>query len=252
MKDHTISEDESHRFVDGELSTKQAEQFSAIAARDPDLALQIEQYRRINKSLHLGFDNILDEAIPQPLLQATVYSSNWNLYAIAATLVIGVLVGYFTRALQPVDIQQPLTQVALSSHAVFIREARHAVEVGADEVDHLNAWLSKRLQSSVIAPDLTEYGLGLIGGRLLADAGKPAAQFMYENRSGGRFTLYIRNDGHMNNQDSSLHYKPQQEFGVTYWYQGELSYALTGVDNSEYLLELARRMQLNNSLKISL
>jgi anti-sigma factor RsiW len=234
------------------MTTKEADKMSAIIARDPQLALEVEQYRRVNSSLHLGFDEILNEPIPQSLLQSIAYSSNWNLYALVATLVIGVFIGYFGKTLQTTDVQQPLAQVALSSHAVFVPEVRHAVEVGADETEHLNKWLSKRLRASVSAPDLTDFELSLVGGRLLHDAGKPAAQFMYENKTGERLTLYIRNSDQKNKQDSRLHYQLQNDFGVTYWYQNDLSYALTGAESSEFLLELAKRMQRETSHKISL
>ena len=165
---------------------------------------------------------------------------------------IGILVGYFAKTLQTSEIQQPLAQVASSSHAVFIPEVRHPVEVGADEADHLNRWLSKRLQAAVIAPDLTDLGIKLVGGRLLHDAGKPAAFFMYENQDGGRFTLYIRNSESKTNPDSNLHYQTIQGFGVSYWYQNDLSYAFTGVENAEYMHDLATRLKLSTSKKTAL
>ena len=252
MKDTDISEYDIHRYIDGEMSVKEADRISACAANDPKLALRIEQYRRINYSLHLGFDPILSEAIPQTLLQSVSKASYWSLYAIAATLVLGIFIGYLGRGLQPVEFRQPLTQVALSSHTVFTAEGRHAVEVKASEAAHLNAWLSKRLHAAVIAPDLTEFGLSLVGGRLLPDAGKPAAQFMYENQAGNRFTLYIRNSEQKNVEEFQLHYQPSQGLGVTYWKQGDLSYALTGDDNSEYLRELAIGAQLSTAPKLSL
>ena len=252
MTNEPISEHDIHAFVDGEMSIKRADRMSALIAGDPALAKEVEQYRRINSSLHLGFDEILNEPIPQPLLHAITRAPKWNIYAIAATLLVGVFIGYFSRALQTDDIQQPLAQVASGSHAVFIPEARHAVEVGADESEHLNKWMSKRLRASVLAPDLSDFGITLLGGRLLHDAGKPAAQYMYENKAGDRFTLYIRNADRKNKQDSNLHYKLQDKFGVTYWHQNELSYALTGAGSAELLLELAKRMQIETSRKISL
>lgn len=73
---------------------------------------------------------------------------------------------------------------AALAHAVYAPEVRHPVEVAAVEKAHLAAWLSKRLEAEVRAPDLGGAGFALLGGRLLPGealsgaASLPAAQFM--------------------------------------------------------------------------
>ena len=80
----------------------------------------------------------------------------------------------------------------MGGHVVYLLEHRHAVEVKAAEEKHLVDWLSKHLGHAVRAPGLTEAGFELAGGRMLPDAGWPAAQFMYEGGGGRRVTLYVR------------------------------------------------------------
>ena len=75
---------------------------------------------------------------------------------------------------------------------VYVGERRHAVEVWAKEERHLVKWLSKRLKYEVKVPYLADAGFRLVGGRLVADEGTPAAQFMYEDAVKRRFTLYTR------------------------------------------------------------
>jgi anti-sigma factor RsiW len=59
----------------------------------------------------------------------------------------------------------------------------------------LTAWLSRGIGRSIVTPNLAAQGFALLGGRLLPpSAGNgvgPAAQFMYQNATAQRVTLYI-------------------------------------------------------------
>jgi anti-sigma factor RsiW len=86
-----------------------------------------------------------------------------------------------------------LEDEALTSHAVYAADSRHPVEVLGDERDHLRQWLSDRLNRNVAAPDLSQLGYRLLGGRLLAtDGGRPAALFMYEDSNNQRLSVVVR------------------------------------------------------------
>ncbi|HUV33074.1 MAG TPA: anti-sigma factor, partial [Devosiaceae bacterium] len=80
---------------------------------------------------------------------------------------------------------------ALTAHAVFAAENRHAVEVAAAEQPHLVSWLSNRIGQPLITPDLSAHGFTLMGGRLLPFNDAGAAQLMYESADGSRITLFI-------------------------------------------------------------
>src|SRR3954470_2831347 len=80
---------------------------------------------------------------------------------------------------------------AARAHAVYVTEVRHPVEVDASQEQHLVAWLSKRLGISLRVPVLAEEGFSLLGGRLLPGPEGPVAQFMYQDATGSRLTLYV-------------------------------------------------------------
>jgi len=82
-------------------------------------------------------------------------------------------------------------QQAAVAHAVFQPEVRHPVEVAAAQQDHLVQWLSKRLGRPLKVPVLTAQGYELVGGRLLPGDEGARAQFMYQNGTGQRITLYL-------------------------------------------------------------
>ena len=65
-------------------------------------------------------------------------------------------------------------------HRLYASTARrHLVEVGADELDHIQTWLSGMLGRQILVPDLTRFGVTFVGARLLAINEKPVAQLVY-------------------------------------------------------------------------
>jgi len=128
-----------------------------------------------------------------------------------------------------------LAQQAALAHAIYAPEVRHPVEVRAGDRAHLTAWLSKRLQADVRPPQLDAEGFTLLGGRLLPGEALspgmplPAAQFMYENASGRRITLYVRNAGEQERLLSPL-YARVGSVGVFRWIEGRLACGLASGD----------------------
>jgi anti-sigma factor RsiW len=65
-------------------------------------------------------------------------------------------------------------------HRIYASTARrHLVEVGADELDHIQTWLTSMLDRQILVPDLTRFGVTFAGARLLAINEKPVAQLVY-------------------------------------------------------------------------
>ena len=134
--------------------------------------------------------------------------------------------------------ERPLPVEAAFAHTVYVPEVMHPVEVGADEADHMNAWLSKRLDRVVAAPDLRSAGYALVGGRLLPDGHRAAAQFMFEDNSGGRITLFIRQSG--DRPDTSFLYADNDDLGILYWVDNGLAFALTAAMNKSPMMDIAQ------------
>ncbi|KAB8063984.1 anti-sigma factor family protein, partial [Janthinobacterium violaceinigrum] len=120
-----------------------------------------------------------------------------------------------------------LARSAAIAHAVYTPEVRHPVEVGVEQEAHLVQWLSKRLGSNLQPPVLSPLGYRLIGGRLLpGDGDGPVAQFMYEDGSGKRLTLYVARE-RAGRQETAFRYTQEKELGVFYWIDGQMGYALS-------------------------
>jgi anti-sigma factor RsiW len=162
---------------------------------------------------------------------------------LAAVAAAGLIAGVFARELLwPIATVKPsepaFARAALGAHAVYAPEVRHPVEVAATEEKHLVTWLSKRLGTAVRPPKLTDYGWSLIGGRLIADGERPAAQFMYEDKTGRRMTLFVRPATGL--ADRAFQFAGTGATASFHWIDGATGYALTGDIERRDLHILAR------------
>src|SRR6185437_9399948 len=146
--------------------------------------------------------------------------------AAVAAFIIGGATGWFARgasAAAPSEVQQ-FTADALDAHKLYIGEVRHPIEVKAEE-DHLLPWLSRRVGTTLRAPDLGQFDLKLLGGRLLPGVVGPAALFMYEGASGERFTIYC---SRLNEARTAFRYDASAGFGAVRWIEGSYGWVVSG------------------------
>lgn len=239
-------EEDLLRFVDGALAPSDAAAVERALAADPQLAARVQADRAVAAALNDAFAPVLEDELPPRLLAATRPRRSWPGIALRAAaavlfLAIGAAGGWYARDLVPLPSAVPepaLPRVAANAHRVFVVEVRHPVEVGADEEAHLVQWLSRRMGSALRVPRLDGAGYQLVGGRLLAGARGPAAQFMYQTTAGQRLTLYVATNP--NNRETAFRFAEENGSSVFYWYDGPLGYALSGDVGRAQLLPLAR------------
>jgi anti-sigma factor RsiW len=235
-----LSDDDLHRFIDGELNEADSRAAADYIADDDGLRNKADEYREINRRLREFYGD--EQAVPARLLLAASPRNGLPLGRFAAALVwviVGGVIGYSLQGRLGVDgYLRPLAVEAAYAHAVFVPEVRHPVEVSVDQKEHLNAWLSKRLNRPISAPDLRSAGYALIGGRLLPDGHRPAAQFMFEDDAGQRITLYIRHA--LDTRETSFRHAQEEELGIVYWVDEGLAYALIAAAGRDELIAAAR------------
>ena len=81
-------------------------------------------------------------------------------------------------------------------------------------------------------------GCRLVGGRLLPDDGKPAAQFMYENEAKERLTVYVRRN--LESRETAFQFVSDKGVSAFYWIDSDFAYALVGKMNRDGLQEAAK------------
>ena len=249
-----ITQDELMAFIDGELDADRAQIIELQMQHDSELAATIAALRAQQQALRASLDPVLDEPIPARLLRSNIPTrfSRARIAAALAWLTLGVLIGTqlngYVLSLKPhvyaqhksVNDLPRFVHQAVVAYGVFAPEVHHPVELGSANAQALNRWLSNRLQRQMQAPDLTQLGFSLVGGRLLpGETNKPAAQFMYEDRQGRRITMYLRGMAEPT-AETAFRFVEQGSVNTFYWVEGDWGYALSGELSRNRLLQVAQ------------
>ena len=201
-----------------------------------------------NNALRRQFDPVLTEPIPAGMFMKR---PAWLDYARAAVIFgAGIAIGLAVPMLKPAPsatasvISLPIR--AARAHMVYSPEVRHPVEVEAKEQEHLVKWLSKRLDLKLKVPVLSTEGFELLGGRLLPGTDGPVAQFMYQDATGKRLTLYVTRP-HKGDEVTAFRFAKEGNVSVFYWIDGQWGYALSGDIDKSALSRVANAVyrQLN-------
>jgi len=247
-RESKITEHDLHAYADGALADPKRQEVEAHLAADPAAAEEVEAWRRQNEALRALYGHVAAEPVPPRLSARRIEHAfrartmHWTRLAAAAVLLVaaGATGGWLARDFWgPAPVQATLVAEALEAHRVYAAEVRHPVEVWADEADHLQAWLSKRLDRTITVPDLRPDGLTLVGGRLLPASSGPAAQFMYEDETGRRVTLYItpsRSEG-----ETAFRYARLERLDAFFWSDEGISCAMVGDLPRDRLREITAR-----------
>jgi anti-sigma factor RsiW len=244
-----IEDGELHAWIDGQLGEDRLRAVEEAVAADPALAAKAEAYAAQNRQLAALFGAVASEPLPDRL-RAVKLAARWSrrrwmvpLAASIAWLAIGVLGGWLGNdwiGERPLaEASRLVAAEAVSAHRVYAVEVLHPVEVFAEQEEHLVKWLSKRLGHDIRTPDLSPLGFTLVGGRLLpAEGGEPAAQFLYEDRSGRRVTVYAAL--FPSGQETAFRYQEMGGAGAFVWLEPEMGYAIAGDIPREPLLAVSK------------
>ena len=239
-------------FVDGELPPVERAAIEAQLAQQPQAAARVAAWRAQKTALQVlcgaplrnerqahnessggvGQRDADEPAFivvrrPTPWWQRVGLAACWLAAGAGLALALGPLAPRLTGgAWNGLGGQPPsFAERADIAYAVYTPERRHPVEVAASEEEHLINWLSKRLNRPLSVPSLQEYGYSLVGGRLLPGEAGPAAQFMYENTSGARLTLYITG---ISRDETAFRLFRDGNRRTFYWINDRMGYALSG------------------------
>lgn len=240
-----LNESDLQAYVDDNLDPARSEEILRYLDNHPEEFARIAAYKQQNNLLQTLYDQT-DEALLQrvrknyekyQLDQKHLFTSLPYVASIT-WLIIGVFIGWGFNMLNSPEnsITFNLPQSAMIAHTVFSPEVRHPVEVKADQETHLVKWLSKRLKRKLNAPNLNSLGYALIGGRLLPAQQEPAAQFMYENKSGDRVTLYVIAQSA---KDSTFKFFERNNIKVFSWNNTNTGFAIVGSIHKQQLLKVA-------------
>lgn len=234
-------------YIDGELSPDRRAAVEEWLTDHPGEAKRIADLRRVGERLRAHYAPVAGEPLPEriwAMLSGEAPRAGPPVWAQAAAAVLlvcaGAAAGFLARdhLAAPDRERAALVAGAVGAHTVYVPEARHPVEVRAEEERHLVTWLTSRLGVPVRPPDLSQWHFRLMGGRLLPNEGTPAAQFMYDDDRGTRLTLYVRRAGRAENV--AFQFARHGETMAFYWIEQPLAYAIVAEMPREDLLPIAQ------------
>jgi anti-sigma factor RsiW len=241
-RDLSVTADELHAYVDGVLPADRRSAVEDWIATHPDDAARVAEWRAQGEAVRARYAAVADEPVPErfDLARLTQVRVPWRAIAASALVaaVLGGVGGWLAHGASTTapSIPEIMTADALSAHRLYIAEVRHPIEVRAGE-EHLMPWLSKRVGTMLRAPDLKQYSLSLLGGRLLPGPLGPAALFMYESPSGERFTFYAsRSKMHR----TGLRYQVGGDVAAMHWVESEFGYVVSGPADRDRLARIAQ------------
>jgi len=245
MNDHRISvtEDELHAYVDGELPAERRADVEAWLAAHPEDAERVQSWRSMAEMLHARYDSVAQEPVPARLeLERLERRPRQWLYGAAAAVLVAFVAGGTAGwvahgAANAPSVFQSFTADALDAHRLYVVEVRHPVEVPGNERDHLQAWLTRRCGWTVFAPNLEASGLKLVGGRLLPGPSGPASFLMYEGTSGERYTIYTAKT---ENGATQMRYARTDKDGALFWAERGVGYVVSGGADRDRLTKVAQ------------
>jgi len=248
-----VSESDLHAYVDSALPEVRRSEVKNHLAAQPEAAQRVRDYQAQAQALRALFNPVLDEPLPEQLRALSSpprmpplerlrrpLLARWSLQRIAAGFLIALFSGAAGwlahsqyQSAQGTARVSPLARQAAVAHVVFSPDVRRPVEVSAENEEQLIAWLSKRMGTPVRPPRLGTLGYELIGGRLLPGNIGPVAQFMYQDASGQRLTLYVSTEN-VGNQETAFRFAQEGKINVFYWIDGKFGYALSAsIDKGE-------------------
>lgn len=246
-RESPIGDDDLQAFVDGRLPPERKGTVEVYLAANPDAAAAVAADAEIRAALRTRLDSKLKEPIPARLRIANIAAERRRragrrfaaVAAAAGWLTIGTGLGWFGNA---VLVGTPVTagattRDAITAYRTFVVERVHPVEVAADQEAHLVQWLSRRTGTTLAAPNLTDQGFKLMGGRLLPAGREPAAMFMYADAAGARLTLYVKTGSP--DAAAGFRFEHQDDVSAFSWADRDVAYVVTARTDRPHLLSVA-------------
>jgi anti-sigma factor RsiW len=256
-----VDDRDLHAYVDGCLDTQRRIEVEAWLAEDPASAERVNAYRSQIDQLHDLFDGVLREPATPAMdemhdrlsgrmagndnrRRGWLHSPFARMAAAVVLLLAGGTGGWVLREQEPATVEQEqptlqnFAQEAVQAHTFYASDNRFAVEMGGEDRGALDSWLSERLGRRIFGPDLSASGFRLIGGRSLPTTTGAGAQYMYENESKRRLTLFVGTP--KAGQEAAFSYVQKGDVSMFYWVEGSIAYALIGRLERDQLMNITQ------------
>lgn len=254
-QNHTITEQDLHAFVDGELDGQRYRTVIAHLAANPDAADRVNGFLRQHSELVALREELADldplphertEVLARELACAMRHQRRTRLSLASSGLVVTLLVGLVSLwGPNPREVAEHLSWTSSvdaggGPHVLFGRDPLGAAQqsVTSESNESTFLWLDQQLAANAMQrPDFGAYGLRFVGGNSLQSGETPAVRLVYEDEEGNTVFLFVGAVG--SSGDVALTLVPEGHISLN-WRRGSLVFALIGPKESEQLLAAMR------------
>ena len=159
----------------------------------------------------------------------------WAIATSLAAAIVGFGGGVSWSVKAPSE-RAELIEDVVEYHEFFSRETQHLVEVPADQMEELTAWLGERGGRDIKVPDLTVAGLRFAGGRMLVVNDHPVAALMYTRDEGLPIALHV---SRIQSGDKGISFEQRGAQRVASWITDGYAYLIVGEIDGPTAEELA-------------
>jgi len=196
--ERTVSEDDLHAYVDGFLNLDDRLRVERYLEENPAAAARIAGWQAGCDQLKRGLAYKTKEPIPSKLnlqhLAESRAARAWYPRSVAASIAMALIVGsgagWIARGTDMPHGLTGLAQQAAVAQRVFVADQHSRGFDPAMLIEHVG-W-NGRFGRDVKAPDLSQAGYKLVGGRLVATEQGSAPFFTYENEKGEKICIFVR------------------------------------------------------------
>lgn len=241
-----VSDEDLSSYLDGGLEPLRRAQVEAAIRADPHLARTIAAYRAQEEDLREMAASLLDEPVPEHLLQVVRAARRpaWRppvrqLMQLAASLLVGVAIGWLLQtSLQPRadNLLEPFIHQAVLSHELF--EANEELDTLRESEPRLLQGVRSPFQTPIRIPQLLGADYRPVLFRSVEGRVGPGVELAYADAEGALTSLLIRQ--HSARDDLPVRFREVEGRSVLYWLDGPLVYVLVGVGDEDQLRDIAR------------
>lgn len=250
MSQRDFTERDIHMALDGELPEEERADFQSWLSATPEMKARSLRFEADRARLRNSFAPVIDEPVPDRLTGLVTGEAkrrsaglpSWRMAAAAVLLLAVGAGGGYLASIGGIGVEtqseEALAEDAIAAHTIYAAEQRHAVEVGANDKDHLLSWLSKRTGLTLTSPDLSAEGFHLVGGRLLPAGQTTAALLLYEDAKGDRISIYVTAEGE--EKAKGIYTHENGGASAVYWLDKGWGCAVVGTLPEAELLDVGR------------
>lgn len=232
-------------YVDGELDAAGVVEVERAMAADPVLDRHVRALLDTTATLRSAFNAPIHESVPAPLLApfntprtSARRGGFLRGLAMAASIVVVMAGGIALYAYSGFELPYRivaaphnnwLTSVA-NYHTAYVRTAargeRLLVDIGGEDLAHLETWFGKSLTRKVHLPRLEHAGYRIQGGRVMFVESQPAAQFFY--KATGSEDVVSITIAQTQRKDAGWTVTKRNGVNVIYWRKSGYAYVFAG------------------------